>query len=115
MNIKGRAKGTSAHEVIFELEVCYRFSQIDEFRNCCMISSHVSSFGQQATGAVLVSREPNKVILYRGWREGEAPPGELQEKKDVREGSSVAEDKKVSPKLMEATRGECALSTNRVD
>ncbi|KAL2505108.1 CRM family member 2 [Abeliophyllum distichum] len=45
VNVKGRAKGTSVQEVIFKLE--------------------------QATGAVLVSQEPSKVILYRGWGAGE--------------------------------------------
>ena len=55
------------------------------------------------------------MILYRGWGEGEAPPGELEEKKDERKGSSVAEGEEVSPELMEAIRVECGLSTNRVD
>ncbi|XP_027358990.1 CRM-domain containing factor CFM2, chloroplastic-like isoform X2 [Abrus precatorius] len=41
VNVKGRAKGTSVQELVFKLE--------------------------QETGAVLVSREPSKVILYRGW------------------------------------------------
>ncbi|KAL0332002.1 UNVERIFIED_CONTAM: CRM-domain containing factor CFM2, chloroplastic [Sesamum calycinum] len=47
VNIKGRAKGTSIREVIYNLE--------------------------QATGAVLVSQEPSKVILYRGWGSGVEP------------------------------------------
>ncbi|KAL2335608.1 hypothetical protein Fmac_016821 [Flemingia macrophylla] len=41
VNVKGRAKGTSVQELVFKLE--------------------------QETGALLVSREPSKVILYRGW------------------------------------------------
>ncbi|GKA69316.1 CRM-domain containing factor CFM2, chloroplastic isoform X1 [Tanacetum coccineum] len=41
VNIKGRARGTSVQEVVSKLE--------------------------EATGAILVSQEPSKVILYRGW------------------------------------------------
>ncbi|KAK7316395.1 hypothetical protein VNO77_35408 [Canavalia gladiata] len=47
VDIKGRAKGTSVQELVFKLE--------------------------QETGAVLVSREPSKVILYRGWWAAEKP------------------------------------------
>ncbi|WOL06537.1 hypothetical protein Cni_G15271 [Canna indica] len=78
VNIKGRANGTSVQELIFELE--------------------------QATGAVLVSREPNKVILYRGWGEGESPDG-------IREHDSKVsgDEDMVSPQLIEAVRLECGL------
>ncbi|TKY50364.1 Chloroplastic group IIA intron splicing facilitator CRS1 [Spatholobus suberectus] len=49
VNVKGRAKGTSVQELVFKLE--------------------------QETGALLVSREPSKVILYRGWpAEKPCPP-----------------------------------------
>ncbi|GKA07285.1 CRM-domain containing factor CFM2, chloroplastic isoform X1 [Tanacetum coccineum] len=41
VNIKGRARGTSVQEMVSKLE--------------------------EATGAILVSQEPSKVILYRGW------------------------------------------------
>ncbi|KAL2950856.1 hypothetical protein AAZX31_19G013000 [Glycine max] len=41
VNVKGRAKGTSVQELVFKLE--------------------------QETGALLVSREPSNIILYRGW------------------------------------------------
>ncbi|KAL1211310.1 CRM-domain containing factor CFM2 [Cardamine amara subsp. amara] len=41
VNVKGRAKGTSVQEVISKLK--------------------------EETGALLVSQEPSKVILYRGW------------------------------------------------
>lgn len=63
---------------------------------------------QQATGAVLVSREPNKVILYRGWGDGElwgmkAP--------DARKKSTAANGA-VSPQLMEAIKLECGLQTD---
>lgn len=86
VNIKGRAKGTSVQDLIFELE--------------------------QATGAVLVSREPNKVILYRGWggEEGEAPGG-------VKEGKASKGDKKdtVSSQLMAAIRLECGLQSKDLE
>ncbi|KAH7688661.1 Poly(A)-specific exoribonuclease PARN protein [Dioscorea alata] len=82
VNIKGRAKGTSVQEIIFELE--------------------------QATGAVLVSREPNKVILYRGWGDGEL--GGVKEP-DARKKSTAANGA-VSPQLMEAIKLECGLQTD---
>ncbi|KAK2971209.1 hypothetical protein RJ640_029887, partial [Escallonia rubra] len=47
VNVKGRAKGTSVQEVVSKLE--------------------------EATGAVLISQEPSKVILYRGWGAREEP------------------------------------------
>ncbi|XP_073117745.1 CRM-domain containing factor CFM2, chloroplastic isoform X2 [Elaeis guineensis] len=81
VNIKHRAKGTPVQELIFELE--------------------------QATGAVLVSREPNKVILYRGWGERETPGG-VKEVKPFKGGSKCA----VSSQLMAAIRLECGLQSN---
>ncbi|KAF6159850.1 hypothetical protein GIB67_032934 [Kingdonia uniflora] len=87
VNIKGRAKGTSTQEVIFKLE--------------------------QATGAVLVSQEPSKVILYRGWGEGEVPLVGINDKiksKTFR-GSEGTALKAVSPQLMEAIRLECGLES----
>ncbi|KAG9449639.1 hypothetical protein H6P81_009604 [Aristolochia fimbriata] len=88
VNVKGRAKGTSIKEIVFELE--------------------------QATGAVLVSQEPTKVILYRGW-EGTGPAG-LEEKnnqiKPCTDGNKLAENA-VSPELLAAIRLECGLQTNQ--
>ncbi|XP_064983777.1 CRM-domain containing factor CFM2, chloroplastic-like [Musa acuminata AAA Group] len=78
VNIKGRAKGTSVQELIFELE--------------------------QATGSVLVSREPNKVILYRGWGEGESPGGVRE-----RDAKPSGVQEIVSPQLIEAIRLECGF------
>lgn len=80
VNVKGRAKGTSVQEVVFKLE--------------------------QATGAVLVSQEPSKVILYRGWGAGE--------KYDTHANSSGKDKEEaakpiVSPQLLEAIRIECGL------
>ncbi|XP_042394552.1 CRM-domain containing factor CFM2, chloroplastic-like isoform X2 [Zingiber officinale] len=82
VNIKGRAEGTSVQELIFELE--------------------------QSTGAVLVSREPNKVILYRGWGDCEAPGGKG---KNAERCSSGVKDI-VSPQLLEAIKLECGLQTS---
>ncbi|XP_042501882.1 CRM-domain containing factor CFM2, chloroplastic isoform X2 [Macadamia integrifolia] len=86
VNIKGRAKGTSIQEVVFKLE--------------------------QATGAVLVSQEPSKVILYRGWDDGEEPGG------DKRSSSTTSPCKErttevVPPQLMAAIRLECGLQSNQ--
>ncbi|KAK8935848.1 hypothetical protein KSP39_PZI013511 [Platanthera zijinensis] len=80
VNIKGRAKGTSVHELVFELE--------------------------QATGSILVSREPNKIILYRGWGEGDLPGGI----KDPVEVNQAA----VSHQLIDAIRRECGLPSAEV-
>ncbi|KAJ4961008.1 hypothetical protein NE237_020918 [Protea cynaroides] len=87
VNIKGRAKGTSIQEVAFKLE--------------------------QATGAVLVSQEPCKVILYRGWDDGEEPGGD----KDKGQSNTTAcKDRAavvVPPQLMAAIRLECGLQSNQ--
>lgn len=80
VNVKGRAKGTSVREVVFKLE--------------------------QATGAVLVSQEPSKVILYRGWGAGESPGN--NDKKNT-SGEKVAP---VSPELLAAIRLECGLQNH---
>lgn len=81
VNIKGRASGTSVQELIFELE--------------------------QATGAVLVSREPNKVILYRGWGEGEEPGGAKKMGTQTMAGGTV------SPHLIAAIQRECGLQSGQ--
>ncbi|KAK4393036.1 CRM-domain containing factor CFM2, chloroplastic [Sesamum angolense] len=84
VNIKGRAKGTSIREVIYNLE--------------------------QATGAVLVSQEPSKVILYRGWGSGVEPDqasGKVN--KDLKNDSAGGEEKArphISPELISAIRLE---------
>ena len=58
---------------------------------------------QEATGSVLVSREPNKVILYRGW-------GADVTETSSREDSTIEGEKEViSPQLLEAIRLECGL------
>ncbi|KAH9620459.1 hypothetical protein KSS87_007703 [Heliosperma pusillum] len=84
VNIKGRAKGTSVKEVIFMLE--------------------------QETGGLLVSQEPSKVILYRGWGAGveKGSFGSSSEDNSIRARKpSLA----VSPELMAAMRLECGLSS----
>ncbi|XP_030469932.2 CRM-domain containing factor CFM2, chloroplastic isoform X2 [Syzygium oleosum] len=88
VNVKGRAKGTSIQELVFKLE--------------------------QATGAVLVSQEPNKVILYRGW--GADVESSFSHDKG-REASKFSEKSGqahplVSPELMAAIQLECGLLSN---
>lgn len=88
VNVKGRAKGTSVQEVVFMLE--------------------------QATGAVLVSQEPSKVILYRGWGGGEKsdPTG----KKNISDAErKVVSRPVVSPELLDAIRTECGLQNQPKD
>ncbi|XP_051130445.1 CRM-domain containing factor CFM2, chloroplastic [Andrographis paniculata] len=86
VNIKGRAKGTSAQEVIYNLE--------------------------QATGAILVSQEPSKVVLYRGWDSGTEPEQEKAIKKvnnNDSDGVWAKPRPTVSPELISALRLEFDL------
>ncbi|XP_062184158.1 CRM-domain containing factor CFM2, chloroplastic [Phragmites australis] len=76
VNIKNRADGTPIQQLISELE--------------------------EATGSVLVSREINKVILYRGW-------GAEVAQKSSKENSTNEEKEVISPQLLEAIRLECGL------
>ncbi|XP_068303099.1 CRM-domain containing factor CFM2, chloroplastic [Pyrus communis] len=80
VNVKGRAKGTSVREVVFKLE--------------------------QATGAVLVSQEPSKVILYRGWGAGENP-----RRNGSNTGKIASSQGAVSPELLAAIRLECGFKS----
>ncbi|CAJ1946840.1 unnamed protein product [Sphenostylis stenocarpa] len=80
VNIKGRAKGTSIQEVVSMLE--------------------------QATGGILVSQEFHKIILYRGWGEGEKPSPAINVKKLGKEAETKPS---VSPELLQAIRIECGL------
>lgn len=69
---------------------------------------------QQATGAVLVSQEPSKVILYRGWGGGEKsdPTG----KKNISDAErKVVSRPVVSPELLDAIRTECGLQNQPKD
>jgi len=61
---------------------------------------------QQATGAVLVSQELHKVILYRGWGEEEKPSTAINVKKLGKEEEAKPS---ISPQLWEAIRIECGL------
>ncbi|KAF8031792.1 hypothetical protein BT93_D0876 [Corymbia citriodora subsp. variegata] len=88
VNVKGRAKGTSIQELVFKLE--------------------------QATGAILVSQEPNKVILYRGW----GADVESSYSHNKWRGASKLSEKLgqahplVSPELLAAIKLECGLPSN---
>nr|XP_043606482.1 CRM-domain containing factor CFM2, chloroplastic [Erigeron canadensis] len=89
VNIKGRARGTSVQEVVSKLE--------------------------EATGAIMVSQEPNKVILYRGWgatttRDSNQTNGKY--KPSDNEGTLKPI---ISPELISAIRFECGLQNNRVE
>lgn len=81
VNIKGIAKGTSVQEVISELE--------------------------RATGAVLISREPSKVILYRGW-EKRKEPGSVKDENGVLK-TTTSLDENLPPELVTAIKIECGL------
>lgn len=89
VHVKGRAKGTSVQEVVSKLE--------------------------EATGAVLVSQEPSKVILYRGWGAGEPGHKGKENKQNAGEASRAKGRSRhaVSLELMEAIRLECGLQHNR--
>ncbi|KAF3444703.1 hypothetical protein FNV43_RR14396 [Rhamnella rubrinervis] len=84
VSVKGRAKGTSVQEVVFKLE--------------------------QATGAVLVSQEPSKVILYRGWGAWETS-GHAQKNNAAEAGKKVQNHPIVSPELLAAIKLECGLQS----
>ncbi|KAF5479535.1 hypothetical protein F2P56_000346 [Juglans regia] len=88
VNVKGRAKGTSVQEVVFLLE--------------------------QATGAVLVSQEPSKVILYRGWG-AEDKHGHIEKKNAGVAGEEGATQLTVSPELLAAIRLECGLQGHHME
>lgn len=80
VNIKNRADGTPVQQLISELE--------------------------RATGSVLVSREPNKVILYRGWG------AEVTQKSSKENSTNEVEKEVISPQLLEAIRLECGLHSD---
>ncbi|TYI08859.1 hypothetical protein ES332_A09G030800v1 [Gossypium tomentosum] len=84
VNVKGRAKGTSVQEVVLKL--------------------------QEATGAVLVSQEPSKVILYRGWGANDEPA--RGDKRNVKD-SPVQNQPAVSPELIAAIKFECGLQCHQ--
>ncbi|GLU02012.1 hypothetical protein SLE2022_192850 [Rubroshorea leprosula] len=91
VNVKGRAKGTSVQEVVLKL--------------------------QEATGAIFVSQEPSKVILYRGWGAddvfGEADKGNPRGAGKTSTGREIRNRPAVSPELMAAIKLECGLSDHQ--
>lgn len=64
---------------------------------------------QQATGAVLVSQEPSKVILYRGWGAGESSDHSGKKKTTDARRKFESQPPAVSPELLDAIRTECGL------
>lgn len=70
---------------------------------------------QEATGAVLVSREPNKLIIYRGWPAGEQRPDMVTEDENVEEVSQelraaiLSEEVRDPMDFSYLTREECSL------
>lgn len=70
---------------------------------------------QEETGALLVSQEPSKVILYRGWGAEEEmksfyPNNNVKSSINLTSTKSFVEDPPhVSPALIEAIRLECGL------
>ncbi|KMT02848.1 hypothetical protein BVRB_8g194280 [Beta vulgaris subsp. vulgaris] len=84
VNVKGRAKGTSVQEVVHILE--------------------------EETGGVLVSQEPSKIILYRGW--GAGVENRRARNKEVNDKGASLPSPSVSPELLAAMRLECGLSSN---
>lgn len=91
VHVKGRAKGTSVQEVVIQL--------------------------QEATGAILVSDEPSKVILYRGWGAGEevtAPRyGKSSRSTSYTENIENQTRYIASPELLSAIRLECGLQLSQ--
>jgi len=66
------------------------------------------SYLQEATGSVLVSQEPSKVILYRGWGAGMQRHTRTNSinRRVAKDGGA---EPNVSPELLEAIRIECGL------
>ncbi|CAI7862055.1 unnamed protein product [Closterium sp. NIES-54] len=94
VGIRGRAAGTPAQEIVKQLEVR---GGAKGMPGCAVVSpwvcaaAHLGLIGlsvtltgvlcavwrvQEATGGVFVSQEPSKVVLYRGWEDGQPAPWE---------------------------------------
>lgn len=70
---------------------------------------------QEVTGAVLVSQEPSKIILYRGWGSQEEPKSTKGKSKINSSPSAGMESKTrhvISPELISAIRLECGLQSD---
>lgn len=65
---------------------------------------------QEETGGVLVSQEPSKIILYRGW--GAGVENRRARNKEVNDKGASLPSPSVSPELLAAMRLECGLSSN---
>lgn len=66
---------------------------------------------QQETGGVLVSQEPSKIILYRGWGAG-VETNHVRGKKGDHDKQAGVPSLEVSPELLAAMRIECGLSNS---
>lgn len=66
---------------------------------------------QEETGGVLVSQEPSKVILYRGWGGG-VETGHASNKENHDKRAGIPSLAAVSPELLAAMRLECGLSSS---
>lgn len=109
---------------MLELEVCILYNPLFSFARAAL-SNQVKSidlalyFLQRATGAVLVSQEPSKIILHRGWGAGDKHrPGQSMENKTIESGSTpTGQENKVktviSPELITAIKLECGLEFSR--
>lgn len=61
---------------------------------------------------MLVSREPNKVILYRGWTERDNP-GDKKKEDDPTKSSRGENGDTISLELIEAIRTECGFHPSK--
>ncbi|CAI5514584.1 unnamed protein product [Closterium sp. Naga37s-1] len=110
VGIRGRAAGTPAQEIVKQLEVSHgaggmagcalAASRVCAVACLCLIRASVALTGvacavwraQEATGGVFVSQEPSKVVLYRGWEDGQPAPWEAScDAGDTADGGRHAE------------------------
>lgn len=69
---------------------------------------------QEATGAILVSQEPNKVILYRGWGAIATQDSNQTDGKHETSNHEGVVKPIISPELVSAIRLECGLQDYKV-
>lgn len=89
VNIKGRAKGTSAQEVIFELEVCYQALIATHVKkDACSFSSYVSFCTANDWRGTSITRAQQSDFIQRlgGGRDARRQSEEGRSEERVREG-----------------------------